>query len=350
MLEAYNDFSKFDTFKIREDVYQDFHDLQAQAVSGDLVANIFAAGTIDTERAFLTGYYNYIDFYKNTNSHVWYMKEQGYITETMHPITGSFYNRRNVNEFLGFDYFDHYDNRFRYIQEPYLSDWDFFDIIIENFEKSVTAGNPYFHFSTTYQNHGPYDAEAATTEEYLIKQVNYNEEDYNIVNNYLSGIKRTNESIKKLITYFEQREEPVVVVLFGDHNPWLGVNNAVYEMLEIDLDVSRVTGFKNYYTTPYVIWANTVAVEITSNDFVENGQDLSPNHLMTEVFDQIGWTDNEFMQLLKELKEKIPVNHAIFFEEHGSYIQSEAITPTSVSKWEEYLNIEYYLASTKPKK
>ena len=350
MLEAYNDFSKFDTFKIREDVYQDFHDLQAHAVSGDLVTNIFAGGTINTERAFLTGYYNYIDFYKNTNSHVWYMKEQGYTTETMHPITGSFYNRRNVNEFLGFDYFDHYDNRFRYIQEPYLSDWDFFDIIIENFEKSVTAGNPYFHFSTTYQNHGPYDTEATTTEEYLIKQERYNEENYNIVNNYLSGIKTTNEAIKKLITYFEQREEPVVVILFGDHNPWLGVNNSVYEMLEINLDVSQVTGFKNYYTTPYVIWANAAAVETTSNDFVENGQDLSPNHLMAEVFDQIGWTGNEFMQYLKELKEEIPVNHAIFFEEHGSYIESEAITPTSVSKWEEYLNIEYYLASTKSKK
>ncbi|MBM7709074.1 LTA synthase family protein [Enterococcus lemanii] len=350
MLEAYNDFSKFDTVEIREDVYQDFHDLQEQAISGDLVTNIFAGGTINTERAFLTGYYSYTDFYKNTNSHVWYMKEQGYTTETMHPITGSFYNRRNVNEFLGFDHFDHYDNRFRYVQEPYLSDWAFFDVITESFENSITSGKPYFHFSTTYQNHGPYDTEAITTEEYLVNQEGYNIEDYNIANNYLSGIKATNEAIKKLITYFEQREEPVVVVLFGDHNPWLGVGNSVYEMLGIDLDVSEVTGFKNYYTTPYVIWGNAAATEVTRNGFIAEGQDLSPNHLMTEVFEQIGWAGNEFMQYLKGLKEEIPVNHTVFFEEQGVYIQSEEIAPASVSKWEEYLNIEYYLASTKPKK
>lgn len=350
MLEAYNDFSKFDTVEIREDVYQDFHDLQAQAISGDLVTNIFAGGTINTERAFLTGYYSNTDFYRATNSHVWYMKEQGYTTETMHPITGSFYNRRNVNEFLGFDNFDHYDNRFRYVQEPYLSDSAFFDVIIESFENSVAAGNPYFHFSTTYQNHGPYDTEAITTEEYLINQEGYNQEDYNIANNYLSGIKATNEAIMKLITYFEQREEPVVVVLFGDHNPWLGVDNSTYEMLGIDLDVSEVTGFKNYYTTPYVIWGNTAATEVTGNEFVAKGQDLSPNHLMTEVFEQVGWTGNEFMQYLKGLKAEIPVNHNVFFEEQGTYVKSEEITPASVSKWEEYLNIEYYLANTKPKK
>lgn len=168
MLEAYNDFSKFDTVEIREDVYEDFHALQTRAISGDLVTNIFAGGTVNTERAFLTGYYSFTDFYKNTNSHVWYMREQGYTTEMMHPITGSFYNRRNVNEFLGFDNFDHYDNRFRYVEESYLSDWDFFDVIIESFENSVALGNPYFHFSTTYQNHGPYSTEATTAEEYLI--------------------------------------------------------------------------------------------------------------------------------------------------------------------------------------
>lgn len=350
MLEAYNDFSKFETVEIRDDVYQAFHDLQAQAISGDLVTNIFAGGTINTERAFLTGYYSNSDFYKPTNSHVWYMKEQGYTTETMHPITGSFYNRRNVNEFLGFDHFDHYDNRFRYVQEPYLSDAAFFDVIIESFENSVAAGNPYFHFSTTYQNHGPYDTEAITTEEYLVNQEGYNAEDYNIFNNYLSGIKATNEAINKLITYFEQREEPVVVVLFGDHNPWLGVANSVYEMLGIDLDVSEVTGFKNYYTTPYVIWGNTAASAVTGNDFVAEGQDLSPNHLMTEVFEQMGWTGNEFMQYLKGLKEEIPVNHSVFFQENGDYVQSEKITPASVSQWAEYLNIEHYLVSTKQKK
>ena len=78
MLEAYNDFSKFNNIEFNEDIYKKFHEIQNKSISGTLVTSIFGGGTITTERNFLTGYYNFPNFRKYTNSYVGYFKEQGY--------------------------------------------------------------------------------------------------------------------------------------------------------------------------------------------------------------------------------------------------------------------------------
>ena len=51
----------------------------------------------------------------------------------------------------------------------------------------------------------------------------------------------------------------MVIVVFGDHNPWLGDGNAVYKAIGLDLDFSTEEGFYNYYSTRYLIWANDAA-------------------------------------------------------------------------------------------
>ena len=42
-------------------------------------------------------------------------------------------------------------------------------------------------------------------------------------------------------------------------------------MLGIDLDVSTLEGFYNYYATPYIMYANDAAKQITGNQFVGEG-------------------------------------------------------------------------------
>ena len=172
-----------------------------------------------------------------------YFKEQGYKTEAMHPNYGWFYNRRNINEYIGFDNFDYYENKYEAIQEEFLDDYEFFDFIIEGYENSKKFGKPYFHFSVTYQNHGPYSFEKMTDLDYLERKPHYSGGLYNIINNYLSGIKKTDEALKKLIDYYREEDEPTVIVLFGDHNPWLGEDASGYKMLDIDIDLSHIDGF-----------------------------------------------------------------------------------------------------------
>ena len=55
MLEAFTDFSQFEEIQFSQDVYAIWHALEAEGYSGALLSNIFAGGTVNTERAFLTG-------------------------------------------------------------------------------------------------------------------------------------------------------------------------------------------------------------------------------------------------------------------------------------------------------
>ena len=339
MLESYNDFSKFPGADLNIDIYKNLHDIQKESIHGNLVTNIFAGDTIKTERGFLTGFHNQPKYYKQTNSFVWYLKEQGYRTEAMHPITGQFYNRQNANEYLGFDYFEHMDNRYKDISPDYLRDEDFFKYIIEGYEKNK-GKSPYFNFSVTYQNHGPYPEEPNTDKEYLKRKDKYDEKLYNIINNYFVGINKTDEALKDLVDYFRKEEEPTIIILFGDHNPWLGKENSGYTMMDINLDLSTVEGFKNYYETPYLIWGNNSAKEVLQKDFQGRGNDISPNFLMAELFQYLGWEGNEYMQELVNLKENIDVVHQLFFKENGEY--KKELSEENKDLWEDFKNKEYY--------
>lgn len=340
MLESYNDFSEFNSVDLGIDIYENFHEIQKESINGKLVTNIFAGDTIKTERAFITGFYNHPKYYKTTNSFAWYFKEQGYKTEAMHPITGSFYNRRNVNEYLGFDSFEHYDNKYKFKEESNLEDWYFFDSIIEGYENNKAENKPYFHFSVTYQNHGPYSDEKYVEEEYLKKESNYDEGTYNIVNNYFEGINRTDKALKKIFDYFRKEEESTIVIIFGDHNPWLGKDHVGYDMMDIDLDLSTVEGYKNYYQTPYIIWGNSGAKEMFNKDFTGEGNTISPNFLMAELFEYLGWEGNEYMQYLQNVKEKFDVMHNLYFKENGEF-KSE-LSEENKKLWEDFLNLEHY--------
>ena len=58
MLEAFCDLTDFPALADHEAVqavYEPWHQLEEESVSGNLLTNIFAGGTVDTEWGFLTG-------------------------------------------------------------------------------------------------------------------------------------------------------------------------------------------------------------------------------------------------------------------------------------------------------
>lgn len=340
MLEAYSDFSTFEQLQFNKDPYEYFHKLQNESISGNLVTNVFGGGTINTERAFLTGYHHHPKYHKNTNSFVWYLKDQGYYTEAMHPIYGWFYNRRNVNTYLGFDNYDYYENKYSQINEEYLHDMEFFDYIIQGYEKSRDKYVPYYNFSVTYQNHGPYD-ENYYEENQFISGGSKEDVVFNMINNYFSGISRTDEALEKLIGYFENEEEPVVVVLFGDHKPWLGQDDKGYELMGIDISFDSAEGFLNYYQTPYIIWGNDAAKKVIGNDLVGVKEDISPNFLMAEVFKALDWEGNEYMQYIKDTMNHYDVNHDVYNKENGEYVR--ILSRENQDRYFEYRNLEHYI-------
>ena len=342
MLESYNDFSKFNTIELDDSVYEDFHNIVNNSYSGKLVTNVFGGGTINTEWSFLTGYNSHPKYIKQTNSFIWYLKEQGYETGAMHPNYGWFYNRRNVNNYIGFDQFDYYENKYKDIQEQPLRDEEFFDYIIRGYEDNKKTKQPYINFSVTYQNHGPYSEQKETDIEYLKRQQDDDPATYNMINNYFSGIKSTGDSLRKLTDYFQNEDEPTIVVIFGDHNPWLGDNPNGYEMMGIDIDLTKTEGFLNYYETPYLFWGNSSSERALAMEFKGEGNEISPNFLMAELFQFLGWEGNQYMSYLFDVKDAFSVNHDMYFNVNGTY--TSKLDKDNKQIWKDFNSVQYYYA------
>lgn len=322
MREAYVDFSRYDVDGLDTSVYDSYHALLDESYSGSLLTNIFAGGTVDTERGFLTGCYDLGNVRANTNSYLWYLREQGYTVEGSHPYYQWFYNRINVNEFLGFE-------RYRYLEEDYEQltkafypeDGVLFSEIYNDYSAARKSGKPYFSFSVTVQSHGPYEtASYAGEREYLTG--NYSTACKNAMNNYLNILADCDRELMALVETLRADPDPVVLVVFSDHLPWMGDGNLFYEEMGMDVDVSEPSeeSFRRRYQTDYFIWANDAAKKTLGNDFVGNGPTISPCYLMNLVFDRCGWEGPGYMQAMREMMTVFPVvSTRGFLVENGKF-------------------------------
>lgn len=350
MMEAYGDFSVYPQieFDSENDPYAAFNRIKDITYHGNLLTDIFAAGTVRTERRFITGADTYPSLRKNTYSYARYFTDQGYCVEGSHPCYSWFYNRINVNDHLGFSKYDFYESRYSELANGEIAgDNVLFPELYKDLKNSIDDGIPYFNRSVTYQNHGPYSTEQLYDTSYVIKQEDYTDDEYNILNNYLSGIKNTGEELEKLIEEIESLDEPCVLVAFGDHKPWLGEGNSVYEMLGIDLDVSTLEGFYNYYATPYIMYANDAAKQITGNQFVGEGADLAPNYLMNELFEKLGYDGPAFMKITDLVRKTTTAHSGDIFMENGEVV--DKLSDEDQQVWDQYKKYEYYFMNQKMK-
>ena len=65
----------------------------------------------------------------------------------------------------------------------------------------------------------------------------------------------SDRAFEQLVNYFEQEEEPTVILMFGDH--WPRLNNAFINSMANQADTeNELEKNQNKYVTPFVIWAN----------------------------------------------------------------------------------------------
>ena len=228
MLEAFCDLTDFDFMAGHPDaarVYDPWHALAEQGVSGRLLTNIFAGGTVDSEWGFLSGYSQHDDFRRDTDSYVWYLRDQGYQTFFSHPGYGWFYNRQNVNDYLGFQDSWFTENHYGALVDPTSAIYHSDDILVRELLAQLTqrtAEGPCFSFSVSYQNHGPYEsAYSAGVEYFTPANSGMAAESCHIWNNYLRGVDSTIQAMVQLTQGLEELDRPVVLVLFGE---WAWVN------------------------------------------------------------------------------------------------------------------------------
>lgn len=346
MLEAFCDLTDFDAlagFDTVQEVYAPWHALEEQSLSGRLLTNIFAGGTVDTEWGFLTGASEHDEYRGATGSYVRYFTAQGYAAHYAHPGYSWFYDRERVNDYLGFDRSVFTENGFGELVDPYVAMWHSDQQLADYLLADLDAadGSPLFSFAVSYQNHGPY-AETESTVPYVSPEASgWSQESCNILNNYLFGVNETVREYVRLTQELDARDTPVVLVLFGDHKPWMGNGGSVYEEMGIDFDTSTLAGFRNYYATPYLIWANRAAKEVLGADFTGDGGDFSPCFLMTRLFDACGWAGPGYMQLSRAMRDISPLLHTNGLFLHDGVLTS-VLSDTDRSFYRSWLAVQYY--------
>ncbi len=329
--------------------YLDFYEsLTENTIKGNLSMPVNGAGTSNSEFEALTGLSlsflpsgsNVYDSYlKNAvPSIVSTLGDLGYSRTAFHPYYGDGWSREEVYPLLEFEDFisiediidqdiiDRYldsDSNValferllaqRYPGEDillrrYVSDEYDYKLIQQMFENK-DPGNPFFLFNVTMQNHGGYTIQYNNFDEQV--QITSMSKIYRLANQYLSLIKVSDEALEKLIEYFSSVDEPTIICMFGDHQPY--VETAFFEeIFGTSVDSLSMEQRQQRYITPFLIWANY--------DIEEKQIDrISSNYLSTLLLETAGVPMTEFNKYLQQLYKEIPVIDTVgYMDSEGNY-------------------------------
>ena len=337
MNEAFSDLNVLGDMNLSQDVIPFFHSLQDNTMRGQLVVPAYGGGTCNTEYEFLTGnvcsmlrpgtypMQQYVT--KSSPSLATTLKAQGYRTVGIHPYYGNGWNRSRAYPLLGFDRF----LDITAFDEPellrsYISDNESYRKIIEQYESR--GDDPIFIFNVTMQNHASY----AANPDVLIAGLLPEEELYPEAAMYISLLRKSDEALRNLITYFQNIDEPVIIVFFGDHQPSL---NEYTNQLMSRSGVKDSDRALLLRTVPFFIWANYDIEEQT-------GMYMSVNYLSTILLKTAGLRMPQYNQYLYGLFGQLPViSSSGVIDSAGNRSALGSITGPYADILNEYTMVQY---------
>ncbi len=320
MNEALADLSYNGTLSLSEDYLPFLHSLKENTVKGQLFVSIEGANTANTEFEFLTGdtmnflpyrcipYNEYID--KTTPSMAHTLKAQGYAgVNAYHPFKGSGWSRSIAYPALGFNHF--YDMEYyrttgnNQLVRNYISDMADYQQIIDDYEASRNETDaPFYLFNVTMQNHGAYTGQRGLVDTKI--KILDDELQNSEAEQYINLAKLSDDAFRMLVEYFKGVEEPTIIVVFGDHQP--PISSDFYStQFSKDVDKLSVDQKADWYSTPYVIWANY--------DIEEKELDMSANYLSSYVMNIAGNKLTGYNKFLLELQKELPVISAVCYKD-----------------------------------
>ena len=370
MNESLADLSVLGEFSTNQECLPFISSLRENTVRGNLYVPVIGAGTSNTEFEFLTG--NSMAFLPSgSNAYVLYANKQvptiahlmtanDYSVTAMHPYYARGWNRNRVYTNLGLDLFYSIEDLldmdiFRTYQQEgagdinylgalmeaaypgenvllrqYVSDRYNYRVILEEYENRE-PDKPFFFFNVTMQNHGGYRKDADNFDQTVWltdPDTNYPETD-----RFLSLMKHSDEAFEELIHYFEQVDRPVVICMFGDHQPAIE-EDFVAQVLGADLGWLSLKQQQDRHITPFLIWAN---YDIEEQEI----ERLSANYLSSLLLKTAGLPMTEYNRYLLKLSETLPVINTVgYIDADGEYYDWNEPSPYS-GLLEQYRRIQY---------
>lgn len=285
--------------------------LRENTIRGNLHVSILGGLTANTEFEALTGdtlalLSPTVIPYQNQVNHDIYalpriLQERGYQTMAMHPSGGGAWNRDTVYEHFGFEEFvtaNDFQTEPEYLRD-FISDKSNYQEIVWRFENRDRT-KPLFLFDVTIQNHSGYygDIELPIEVESLngiaAEDAGYTYD----LQTYLNLMKISDDDLAYLVQYFEQEEEPVILCIFGDHQPKL--YDDFYTAMSAGSALPETEQNMKTYITPYIIWAN---YDIEETDY----GDISANYLPGILMEIAGLDLPVYYQFTDKMRQEFPV-------------------------------------------
>lgn len=275
-LESYFDVANAELFTTSEDACPNLHNLYQNYSNGYFKVPSVGAGTANTEFEVLTGMnlryfgpgeYPYKTYSKKhpTESAATALASLGYGTHALHDNTGNFYSRANVFNNMGFDTFT--SKEFMNVLQTTENGWAKDEILTQHIMEAMdTTKQEDFVFTVSVQGHGNYP-ETQVIENPKIKVEGIEDEALkNKWEYYVNQVYEMDQFVGDLIKAVEERNEPSVVVFYGDHLPTMGLK-------------AEDLKSRYLYNTNYVIWDN---IGLQKDD-----KNIPAYQLMSEVLNRL---------------------------------------------------------------
>ena len=254
-LESLFDLQKYSAVQYDKDPTPFIHSMMHQRTSGYISVPSIGAGTANTEFEVLTsmnmqsfgpGEYPYKTVLnkKTCESVPYVLKSLGYRSHAIHNNDATFYERNHVFSNLGFDTFTSMEYMYdlTYTENGWPEDRCLIPYIMDTL-KSDDA--PDFIYTISVQGHGPYP-ETSILDEPAIRVVSTDkarEGERDAFEYYANQAYEMDQMMAELVRQLGEFEEPVMLLMFGDHLPGLSI------------DEDLLDGF-GLYETPFAIWTN----------------------------------------------------------------------------------------------
>ncbi len=308
MNEAFSDLSVIGDFQTNQDYMPFINSLKdtENVISGNSYVSTIGTGTSNTEYEFLTG--NTMGFLPvGSNAYQLYVNhtqpglvssliDSGYSAQAFHPYYKKNWNRVSVYENMGFEKFTGIEEMdYFHKLRLFVSDETDFQYI-ENMYQERDPNIPFFLFNITMQNHSSYDQNANFYQQIHLENTL---QEYPLAEQYLSLIKETDDQFANLISYFNQIKEPTIILMYGDHQPF--IEDAFYEEV-MGKSLNDLTDEEQQlrYITRFVMWANYDIPE----DWIDQ---ISVNYLSTLLCQVAGIETTPYQDFLSSLYQEYPV-------------------------------------------
>ncbi|MDG5787416.1 LTA synthase family protein [Evansella sp. AB-P1] len=152
------------------------------------------------------------------------LSNEGYYTASFHANDGTFYNRIEMYETLGYDHY--YDIDAYEITDENSVGWGLKDIdfVEQTMNYLTTIPQPFYSTLLTLTNHFPYELDE---EDHFIEPYDSESE---ILNKFFPTVRYTDESMRIMVEQLKEKGlyENTIIVMYGDH---YGLTDTHYDAL-----------------------------------------------------------------------------------------------------------------------